>query len=151
MRVDGARKGSAFVTEELAFEKAGGDCRTIHLHQISVSAWAELVNRASDDFLSGASFARNQNCHIRGRNRFDERENATETPASTHNGLHKRKFLAVLVTSAWLVTTKRNGVHWYFSRIFANLNHGIKSRAHVFAPRLSPTLAAWVDLSICPQ
>src|SRR5260370_32549050 len=26
-----------------------------------------LVNRASDDFLSGASFARDQNCHIRGR------------------------------------------------------------------------------------
>jgi hypothetical protein len=59
------------VPEELAFSKAGGDCRAIHLHQTSVPAGAELVDRASDDFLAGAGFARNQNCRICGRNRFD--------------------------------------------------------------------------------
>jgi hypothetical protein len=59
------------VTEELAFEKAGGDCGAIHLHQTSVPAGAELVNRASDDFLAGAGFARDQNCRICWRNRFD--------------------------------------------------------------------------------
>ena len=70
MRIDGARKGSAFVSEELAFEKAGGDRRAIHLHQTSVSAGAELVNRSSDDFLAGAGLAGDQNCRIRGCNRF---------------------------------------------------------------------------------
>jgi hypothetical protein len=35
---DGAGKGSPFVAEELAFEKAGGHGRTVHLQKISVSA-----------------------------------------------------------------------------------------------------------------
>src|ERR1700746_1433298 len=100
MRVDGARKGSAFVSEELAFQKAGGDCRAIHLHQISVPAGAELVNRASDDFLTGASFASNQNCSTCGSNCFDLSEDLTETPTPAHDCLHKRKFLALLPASA---------------------------------------------------
>src|ERR1700688_3317567 len=100
MRVDCARKGSAFVPEELAFEKAGGDCRAIHLHQIPVSTGAELVNRASDDFLAGASFARNQNCRTCGRNGFDLSEDPTETPTPAHDCLHKRKVLALRLASA---------------------------------------------------
>src|ERR1700752_3952802 len=100
MRADGAREGSAFVPEELAFKQASGNCRAIHGHQASAPARTELVNRASDDFLSGASFARNQNGHVCGRNRFDEREDAAETSTAAHDCLHKRKFLAVLLTSA---------------------------------------------------
>ena len=45
--------------------------RAIHLHQVSVPAGAELMNRTSYDFLAGASFARNQDGHICGPNCFD--------------------------------------------------------------------------------
>ncbi len=38
MRIDSARKGSAFVPEEFAFEEACGHRRAVHLHQISVVA-----------------------------------------------------------------------------------------------------------------
>src|SRR5437870_11733737 len=65
MRIDGARKGSAFMSEELAFEKAGRHRRAVHLHQISASAGAELVNRSRDDFLAGASLSGNQDRCIR--------------------------------------------------------------------------------------
>jgi hypothetical protein len=58
------------VPEEYAFEKTSGDCRAIYLYQTLVPAGTKLVNRASDDFLSGTGFARDQNCRIRGRNRF---------------------------------------------------------------------------------
>jgi hypothetical protein len=61
MRIDSARKGSAFVSEELAFEETSRHRRTVHLHQISVSTGAELVNRSRDDFLSGASLSGYQN------------------------------------------------------------------------------------------
>src|SRR5258707_11866563 len=103
MGVDGARKGSAFVPEELAFKKAGGDCGAIHLHQTSVPAGAELVNRASDDFLAGAGLPRDQNCRIFWGNRFDYRENPTETPTSAHDCLHKWNLLALLLAITQIV------------------------------------------------
>src|SRR5258708_13160669 len=83
MGVDGARKGSAFVPEELAFKKAGGDCGAIHLHQTSVPAGAELLNCASGDFLSGARLPPDQNCRIFLRQRFRSREDPTEHPTSS--------------------------------------------------------------------
>src|SRR5260221_5441070 len=47
MRVDGTRKGSAFVPEQLAFKKAGGGCRANYLHQGSVPAKAAIVKCAN--------------------------------------------------------------------------------------------------------
>jgi hypothetical protein len=71
MRIDGAGKGSAFVPEEFAFEKAGRHRSAVHLHQISVSPGAEFVNRPRDDFLAGAGLPGNQDRCIRARNGLD--------------------------------------------------------------------------------
>src|SRR6202043_824773 len=60
MRIDGARKGSTFVSEELAFEKPGWHRRAVQLAQISVSTGAELMNRSRDDFLTCAGLSGNQ-------------------------------------------------------------------------------------------
>src|SRR5260370_34200996 len=53
VRINGARKGSAFMSEELAFEKAGSHGGTVHLHQISASPGAEIVNPSRDDLPCG--------------------------------------------------------------------------------------------------
>src|SRR5215469_9783608 len=67
MRTDGAGKGSAFVPEEFAFEKAGWHGRAVHLDQVPVSARAELVNRSRDHLLAGAGLSGDQDRCIRAR------------------------------------------------------------------------------------
>src|SRR5258706_5833653 len=54
MRINCARKGSAVVAEELAFEEDGRHRRAVHLFQISVSARTPLVDCALDDLLARA-------------------------------------------------------------------------------------------------
>ena len=75
MRINGAGKRPPFVSEELAFEKAGRHGRAVHLHQIAVVARAELVNRPRDDFLAGASLSGNQDRCIRAGYCLDLAEN----------------------------------------------------------------------------
>src|SRR6266850_2439411 len=81
MRIDSARKGSAFVPEEFTFEEACGHRRAVHLHQISVSAGAELVNRARDDFLAGAGLSGDQNGCIRACDGLHLAENGAQAAA----------------------------------------------------------------------
>src|SRR4029077_19578736 len=66
MRIDSARKRSAFVSEELAFEKPGWHRRAVHLDQISVSTGAELVNRSRDDLLACAGLSGTNDLHVAG-------------------------------------------------------------------------------------
>jgi hypothetical protein len=81
MRIDSARKGSAFVSEELAFEEAGRHRRAVHLNQISVSAGAELVNRSRDDLLAGAGLSGYQNGCTRACNGLHLAENGAQAAA----------------------------------------------------------------------
>jgi hypothetical protein len=85
MRIDSARKGSAFVSEELAFEEAGRHRRTVHLHQISVSTGAELVNRSRDDFFSSASLSGYQNICTRACDGFHLVENGAQAAAASYD------------------------------------------------------------------
>src|SRR5260221_7789169 len=98
MRVEGARKGSSFVSEELAFKKAGGDCRAIHLHQSSVPAGGDLLNLPGGDFLAGNRLARNQNCRTSGPNCFVFSEGPTERPTLALSCLPQEKFLWLILT-----------------------------------------------------
>jgi hypothetical protein len=47
------------MSEELAFEKAGGHRGAVQLHQISVLPGAEFVERSCDYFLGCASLSAN--------------------------------------------------------------------------------------------
>jgi hypothetical protein len=85
MRIDSTRKGSAFVSEELAFEQAGWHRRAVHLHQISVSAGAELVNRSRDDFLAGAGLSGDQNGCIRACDGLHLAENGAQAAAAPYD------------------------------------------------------------------
>src|ERR1700722_10196071 len=105
MRTNGAGEGSAFVPEEFAFQEASWDRGAIHLHEASIPPGAALVNRASDHFLSGASFSRDEDCHVRGGDCLDEGEDATETPTSTYNCFDERKFFAIHPSSAQFVSS----------------------------------------------
>src|SRR5580698_7509217 len=125
MSADGARKRSAFMSEELALQKAGRDRRTIHFHQASIATRTELVNRASDDFFAGAGFACDQNRHIGGSNRFDEREDAAKTGPPTYDRLHERNLLSIVLSNAGASTTNEKGIYRHMSWIPINLHDGI--------------------------
>jgi len=56
VRINGARKGSAFMSEELAFEKAGGMAASSPSRDFGFGG-AELVNRSRDDFLASAGLS----------------------------------------------------------------------------------------------
>src|SRR4029077_4022683 len=98
MGIDSARKGSAFVSEELAFEEAGRHRRAVHLHQISVSAGAELVNRSRDDFLAGAGLSGDQNGCIRACDGLHLAENGTQAAAAPYDRVQERGFRALRLT-----------------------------------------------------
>src|ERR1700751_3305038 len=98
MTIDGTCKGSAFVSEELAFEEAGGHRRAVHLHQISVSAGAELVNRSRDDFLAGAGLSSDQYRGVRSCHGLYLTENGAQAAAAPYDRAQERGFRAL-----WLV------------------------------------------------
>jgi hypothetical protein len=85
MRIDSARKSSAFVSEEFAFEEAGRHRRAVHLHQISVSAGAELVNRSRNDFLAGAGLSGDQDGCIRACDGLHLAENGAQAAAAPYD------------------------------------------------------------------
>jgi hypothetical protein len=105
MRIDGARKGSAFVSEELAFEKPGWHRRAVHLDQISVSTGTELVNRARDDFLASAGFAGDQNSGVRGRYRLHFSEHWAQAAVAANDRLEERWPRAFWLTEDWFIRT----------------------------------------------
>ena len=58
------------MSEELTFEKAGRHVGEVHFDQFLVSAWAEFVNRASDDLLARARLPGNHDGGIGGSYRL---------------------------------------------------------------------------------
>jgi hypothetical protein len=85
MRINCARKGSAFVAEELAFEEAGRHRRAVHLYQISVSARAQLVNRSRDDLLAGAGLTGDQDGCIGACDRVHLAENGAQATSAPYD------------------------------------------------------------------
>src|SRR6266850_8459732 len=94
MRIDRASKGSAFVSEQLTFEKAGRHSRAVHLHQIAASARAELVNRSRYYFLAGAGLSGNQYGCIGARHRLYLTEDCAQAAAAPNDRLQERGFRA---------------------------------------------------------
>src|SRR5260370_13096547 len=94
MRIDRARKGSAFMSEQLTFEKAGRHSRTVHLHQIAASARAELVNRSRYYFLAGAGLSGNQYGCIGARHRLYLTEDCAQADAAPNHGPHELRIRA---------------------------------------------------------
>src|SRR6266404_6753106 len=92
MRIDRSGKGSALVPEKLAFEKAGRHRRTVHFDEIPAAAWAELVNRARDNFLARPGFASDQDGGVRWRHGLDFREDRAEAATAPHDRLQERSF-----------------------------------------------------------
>src|ERR1700722_4955495 len=95
MRIDSSGKGSAFVPEELTFEKTGRHRRTVHFDQIPVAARAELVNRARDALLARPGFAGNQDRGAGWRHGLDFREDGAEAATAPHDRLQERSFGAL--------------------------------------------------------
>src|SRR5712692_2206077 len=73
---DGSSKSASFVTKEFAFEEPGWDGSAIQLHEGVRAAWAEVVNRARDQFLASAGLAVNQH---RGTGRGDRLDLAEDS------------------------------------------------------------------------
>src|SRR5260370_16965431 len=99
MRIDSAGKGSPFVSEKLAFEKAGRHGRAVYLYQIFVSARAELKDRARDDFLAGAGLSGNQDGCISTCDSLYSVENRAKA-ATPDDRFHKGKAVSILVARA---------------------------------------------------
>jgi hypothetical protein len=68
---DGAGKSAFLVAKKLAFQKIERNSSAIQLCERASTTRAEIVNRASDEFLTGTGFSLNQNRGIGGRNLFD--------------------------------------------------------------------------------
>src|SRR4029077_3775781 len=94
MRSKGTSEGSPFVPEQLAFEEARRHGGTVQLNQIPASAWAEFVDRASDHLLACTGLARDQDCGVRWRYRFNLREDRAQAAAASHDRFEQRELCA---------------------------------------------------------
>src|SRR6185437_11635006 len=56
---DGSRESSLFVSEELAFQQARGNCRAVQFYEGSVFLLAQAVSGPCDQFLACARFTQN--------------------------------------------------------------------------------------------
>jgi hypothetical protein len=54
---DCARKSTPFMAKELTFEQVEGNRRTVQLDQGLAAAGARIMNRVSDEFLTGAGLS----------------------------------------------------------------------------------------------
>jgi hypothetical protein len=75
--------------------ETGGHGRAVDLHQISISARAEFVERACDDFLACASFSADQHGRVGSRYGLHLVEDGAQTAAPADNRPHERNLLAV--------------------------------------------------------
>jgi hypothetical protein len=83
----GAREGSSFVAEELALHESYGNGRTIQFHEGPIPACAVVMNGASDEFLPCPGFAFDESSGITRRDRPNEIQHLTESPACSQDGL----------------------------------------------------------------
>src|SRR5204863_7152510 len=60
LRLDGAGKGAAYVTEQLALEQRVDDRRTVDRHERPVPPRARLMKRARGELFSGPGLAADQ-------------------------------------------------------------------------------------------
>src|SRR5262249_32197844 len=93
---DGAGEGAFFMPEQFAFQQARRNCRTVYLHQSSFAPRAEIMNRASNQFLTRAGLSQNKNRGIGRRDGLQLVQNCPERGAFTDN-LFKIIFGANLV------------------------------------------------------
>src|SRR5271169_1135009 len=66
-----AGEGALLVTEKLGSNQRLWDCSAIHPDECMIRAIGSLVDAASDQLLSGTSFAENQDCRI-GRSQLSD-------------------------------------------------------------------------------
>src|SRR5260370_40692733 len=131
MRIDGAGKSSTFVSEELAFEKAGWHRRAVHLDQISVSTGAELVNRSRNDFLAGAGLSGNQDSGIRARHGLHLVENGAQAAATPYDRVQERGIRAFWPAVRPFIGTMERGIYRRAFRISSNLHDRLLCCVHV--------------------
>ena len=67
-----AGKGALFVPEQLAFHQRFRHGGAVDGNKRTTAPMAELMNRASDQFLAGSAFAGDQNGGFAGRNLADD-------------------------------------------------------------------------------
>ncbi len=53
-------KSAALVSKKFGLQQPAGNRRAIYLNEGALAAWAEVVNRARDQFLAGARLTQNQ-------------------------------------------------------------------------------------------
>jgi hypothetical protein len=131
MRIDGAGKGATFVSEELAFQKAGGHRRAVHLDQISVSAGAELVYRPRNDFLAGAGLSSNQDGCVRARHGLHLVENGAQAAAAPYDRVQERGIRAFWPARRSFIGTMESAIYRRAFRVSSKLHDRIWCCAHV--------------------
>ena len=67
----GSGERTSFVTKKLTFQQIQRNGSAIELYERTPVPRAEVVNRARDQLLAGASFSLDKNSGIRRRNAFD--------------------------------------------------------------------------------
>src|ERR1700752_3061465 len=80
------------MAEEFAFEEFARNRGAIPRYQCALVPWAEVMNRACRQFLSGPRFSAYQNCGIRRRNDSNLSQHVRQSLTSPEN-LAKRKSL----------------------------------------------------------
>jgi hypothetical protein len=129
MRLDSAREGATFVSEEFAFEKAGWHRRAVHLDQISVSAGAELVYRPRNDFLAGAGLSGNQDGCVCARHGLHLVENWAE--AAPYDRVQERGIRVFWPARRLFIGTMDSVIYRRAFRISSKLQGRIWCCAHV--------------------
>src|ERR1043166_8726528 len=82
---NGAGERAPLVPEQLAFEQAGGNRRTVELHERARPPKAEIVDCASDQFFSSSRLAKYQYSRIGGRHSLDIFEYAAQWQTLPHD------------------------------------------------------------------
>src|SRR5262245_28783141 len=69
--LDGSRESALLMAEQFAFQQAARDRGAVELHQRTLTAGAQVVNGAGDQFLAGARLALNEDDRIGRGDGFD--------------------------------------------------------------------------------
>ena len=78
---DGAGESALLVSEQFAFEQAGGQRRRVHSDERALATRTEVVDRARDQLLAGSRFAEDQHRAVGWRDRLDRRQRLAQGPA----------------------------------------------------------------------
>src|SRR5688572_18401150 len=81
----GARKGAPLVAKQLAFEKPGGNGRTVQRDEGKMFARAHSMDGPRNQFLSRSGFSQNQNSRIGWRDHLSLPQNALQRRAVAYH------------------------------------------------------------------